>query len=85
MYVKNLFYICGILILKLKKLIMKNFYNYLQVNKYSSKSVFPYILEFYTQENRVVQLRFELFGSISEAKDFYNRYDLSYKLKKQNK
>ena len=63
---------------------MKNFNNYLQVNNHSSKSVFPYILEFYVQIQGVVRLKFELFESISEAKEFYNRHDLSYKLKKQN-
>lgn len=60
---------------------MEIFYNYLQVNNHSSKSVFPYILEFYVEIQGVVRLRFELFESISEAKDFYNRYDLSYKSK----
>jgi hypothetical protein len=60
---------------------MKNLYDYLSVNNYSSKSVFPYILEFYQETNGVVELTFQLFESISDAKDFFNRYDLVYKLK----
>lgn len=62
---------------------MKNLYDYLRVNNYSSKSVFPFILEFYQETNGVVELTFELFESISEAKDFFKRYDLVYKLKNQ--
>ena len=79
-------YVCLVFAIKqhIKKLTMENFYNYLQVNKYSSKSVYPFMLKFYVQTNRVWELRFELFETITDAKDFYNTYDVPYKLKEQN-
>jgi len=60
---------------------MKNLYDYLRVNNYPSKSVFPFIIEFYENNNGVYNLQFELFETISEAKDFFEKYDLIYKPK----
>lgn len=59
---------------------MTNFINYLQQD--SSLGNFPYFFEWYILSNRVLNLEFQKFQSIADAKRFYNQNsELNFKLK----